>query len=169
MSNRRPTFPKPIGSLLVDQGTINAAQCDAILQRQRATRRPFGEIAEEMFGISARAVESAWAKQYAQIAEWVDPTADRPDPAVLGLVSRRQAWQFRVLPMAQKGGTLTVCTTPGDLVRALNFSVRHFAATPYLVLAKAQHLGEALARLYPMHGMTADSLARPVTGPSETR
>jgi hypothetical protein len=152
----------PIGHLLVEQGVITREQCEAVLDRQRSSGRPFGDLAEELFGVSARAVEKAWSDQFAQLAEWVDPTIEPPDPAVLGTINRRQAWQFRVLPLSQEGDTLTVCTTQDSLVRAVNFASRHYACTCYFVLAKPLNLGEALMRHYPMDGMTREMIAGPL-------
>ncbi len=149
----------PIGTLLLNRGVITAQQLEQILERQRTTHRPFGEIAEEMVGVRAKDVERAWAEQYAQTTRWVDPTLEPVDPAVHDLVSRRQAWQFRVLPMGYDGSELMICTTQEGLVRAMNFAARQIPVTCYFVLTKLDQLAEALMRRYPMEGMTAESLA----------
>jgi hypothetical protein len=149
---------QPIGELLVAQGVITSAECRRVLEHQRVTGRPFGEIAEEMLGISGRSVEAAWAEQYAQTTKWIDPTMEYVDPAVRELITRRQAWQFGILPMGYEGVELTVCTTQVCLVRAMNFAVRSVPATCYYVLTEPDQLFEALMRHYPMDGMTPSVL-----------
>ncbi len=149
----------PIGTLMLKRGVITAAQLEQILDRQKSTHRPFGEIAEELVGVKAKDVERAWAEQYAQTTRWVDPTLEPLDPAVHDLVSRRQAWQFRVLPIGYDGSELMVCTTQEGLVRAMNFAARQLPVTCYFVLAKLDQLAEALMRNYPMEGMSAETLA----------
>jgi len=149
----------PIGHLLVEQGVLTDDQCDRIMGEQESSGRPFGALAEELFGVSADAVERAWADQYALMAEKVDPSVARLDPAAIAMVDRRQAWQFRVLPMSFRAGQLTVCTTREHLVRALNFTTKHVAATCYFVLAKPEDLGAALMRHYPMEGMSREMVA----------
>ena len=148
----------PIGQLMLNRGVITTQQLEQILERQKATHRPFGEIAEEMVGVRAKDVERAWAEQYAQTTRWIDPTLEPIDPAVHDLVSRRQAWQFRVLPMGYDGSELMICTTQEGLVRAMNFAARQIPVTCYFVLAKLDQLAEALMRRYPMEGMSAESL-----------
>lgn len=153
-----PQSHNRIGRLLVEQQVITEDQCRAILDEQGRTHRPFGEIAEELFEINARAVENAWAEQYARLARWVDPTIEHIDPAVLALVSRRQAWQFGVLPIGYDRGELLICTTRDRLIRALNFTTRHIAERSYLALATPDAMGQALMRCYPMDGMSREML-----------
>jgi hypothetical protein len=149
----------PIGTLMVNRGVITPAQLEQILVRQKATHRPFGEIAEELCGVKGKDVERAWAEQYAQTTRWVDPMLEPCDPAVHDLISRRQAWQFRVLPMGYDGSELMICTTQEGLVRAMNFAARQIPVTCYFVLSKLDQLAEALMRRYPMEGMSAETLA----------
>lgn len=143
----------PIGALLIEQGALTAEQCRAVLDRQQATHRPFGEIAEELFDVDAREVEKAWANQYASLTKWIDPLTAPIDPMVRDLVNRRQAWQFRLLPIGYDASELMVCTTLESLVRAMNFAVRQLPMTCYFVLATPENLAGALMRVYPMDGM----------------
>ncbi len=149
----------PIGQLMVNKGVITAQQLEQILDRQKSTHRPFGEIAEELCGVRGKDVERAWAEQYAQTTRWVNPSVEQVDPAVHDIVSRRQAWQFRVLPLGYDGSELMICTTQEGLVRAMNFAARQIPVTCYFVLAKLDSLAEALMRQYPMEGMSVESLA----------
>ncbi len=149
----------PIGDYLVRMGVITEKQRVCILEEQRLTGRPFGEIAETVFGVRTRDVEKAWAQQYAGLSDHINPVAERVDPIVLPLVSRRQAWQFRILPLRYEAGALLVCTTQEHLVRAVNFATRNIPATCLFVLADPEPLGEALMRHYPIDGMSPEMVA----------
>jgi hypothetical protein len=166
-----PITATPIGQILVQMGFITEKQRQYILDRQRECGRPFGELAEEIFGVSARDVETAWAEQYSTMTRHVDPTLEHVDPAVLPLVHRRQAWQFRVLPLRYEGGELLLCTTREHLVRALNFTTAHLNVPAFLVLADPESLGEALMRHYPMDGMSRETVrgSAPESAPGRGR
>ncbi len=156
MSNRLQ-----LGTLLVGSGVLTQAQADQVLSKQTESHRPFGEIAEQMFGISARSVEQAWAEQYSQTTRWVDPTTEVMDPTVRELINRRQAWQFRLLPMGYDGAELMVCTTKDGLVRAMNFAGRQLPLMCFFVLAEPTKLAAALQLQYPMDGMGVHTLTSP--------
>ena len=49
-----------LGDLLVRNGALTPAQRDSVLDYQKLTGRPFGELAERLFGVGQRAVEDAW-------------------------------------------------------------------------------------------------------------
>jgi len=74
------------------------------------------------------------------------------------LISRRQAWQFRVLPLRFDGRELMLVTTRTHLCRALRFATAVMCVPVYLVLATPAALGEALCRHYPLPGMTPQSV-----------
>ncbi len=54
----------PIGQLLIEQGVLSAEQVGHILAVQKASHRPFGDLAERLYGIDPQAVEDAWVAQY---------------------------------------------------------------------------------------------------------
>ena len=87
-----------IGELLVEQGVLTEAQVRHILQVQKVSNRPFGDLAERLFGIDPKAVEDAWVEQYLRMAVTVDLDDQEIDTDCLRLLNRRQAWQFRLLP-----------------------------------------------------------------------
>lgn len=148
----------PIGQLMVERGVITREQCERVLEKQRTTHRPFGEICEELLDVRAKDVERAWSEQYAATTRWVDPTSEALDAGVRELINRRQAWQFRILPMGYDGNELMLCTTQDGLVRAMNFATRQIPVNCYFVLAPLDKLGEALMRHYPMEGMSSEAL-----------
>lgn len=145
-----------LGQVLIDKGVLSQQQVEAIVSKQQHTRRPFGALAEEMFDIPPEVVEAAWASQYAEIAEHIDPAKEPVDKAILGLVDRRQAWQFRMAPLRRDGGEIRVVTTHEHLLRAMRFALRHFGEACYFVLTTPQQLADALSEHYPLPGMGVD-------------
>jgi len=143
---------------MVEMGLLNESQVEQILEAQRDDRRPFGDLAERLFGVAPESVDRAWAEQYAQITVQIDPRSEVFDSDALALVSCRQAWQFRILPIRRDGHEIMIATTRDHLPRALRFAMRRFSEPVYFVIAEAQHLGAALAERFPMHGLTADDI-----------
>lgn len=141
-----------IGELLVRRGLLTSEQCEEILAVQKRTHRPFGVLAEELFDIPPRALQECWAEQYEQVASRADPRYERIDRDVADLISRRQAWQFRMLPMRYEGDELVLCTTRAHLPRALSFAYRHIGPCCRFVLSDPEPLGEALQKHYPFRG-----------------
>ncbi|MBX3363348.1 MAG: hypothetical protein KF866_01175 [Phycisphaeraceae bacterium] len=149
-----------LGDLLVQRGVLTGAQRDQIVEVQLTSGRPFGELAERLFGVSPSAIEGAWATQYAMLAPKIDPRLRVPSAKVLGLVERRQAWQFGVLPIEFEGHDLVVCTTEAHLARALRFCGWRIVHPCSFVITDLATLGEALDLHYPMAGMSADDLVQ---------
>ncbi len=143
-----------IGEIMVGLNLLRPEQVEAILDEQTRRHRPFGELAERMFGLTEQDVELAWSRQYAALAERVDPRKYARDERALALVERRQAWQFRILPLKRDGVEVMVATVEEHLTRAMRFALRSLPEPCYFVLAQAQHLGEALCERYPLAGMT---------------
>jgi hypothetical protein len=148
-----------LGDLLVQRGVLTREQRDAVLAEQILTARPFGVLAEQIYGVHRDDIEEAWAEQYAMINPTVDPRREEINHAVLQIVGRRQAWQFRMLPMRFDGHELVVCTTQDHLVKALRFAGYQIKQPVYFVLSDALALGEALMKNYPMDGMSPHMVA----------
>ncbi len=147
-----------LGELLIECGLMTPQQRDQVLWVQREHPRPFGVIAEELFGIRPIDVERAWAQQLIQLAERIDPATRVPDHACLGLIDRRQAWQFGVLPLSRSERELVLCTCPGMLVKAVRFAGWRLAGSCVFELAEPNRLALALQRHYPMAGLDASAL-----------
>ena len=147
-----------LGQLLVQAGVLTQSQVEQVLAEQTRTGEPFGLLCERMFSVNPSAVEDAWAVQYVGLTRRVDPRHEAIDTNALGLVTRRQAWQFRVMPLRFDGDELMMATTQQHLRRALRFANNVIAVPVYLVLTDPQQLGEALCRNYPLPGMTAASI-----------
>lgn len=141
-----------LGDLLVQLGALTREQCEAVVNEQRRSGRPIGVVAEKMFGVAADVIERAWAEQYAAIARRVDPMTERYDLDALGQINKRQAWQFKVIPIRFDGREIIVCTTTANLPRALRFTSRQIGHACTLVTCDEARLIDALERFYPLAG-----------------
>jgi len=147
-----------LGDLLVQRGAISEDQRDAILEHQRRHPRPFGLLAEQMFGVSPRVVENAWAEQFAVVADHIrlDETPSEAD--VLDIIDRRQAWQFGVVPLHFDGHDLVLATSRQHLARAMRFAGWRVEYACRFVICSPEDLSAALSVRYPMAGLDADFL-----------
>ena len=139
-----------IGQLLVEQGALTQAKVDHILKVQKMSHRPFGDLAERLYGINARAVEDAWVEQYVRITGVVDLDEQHVETECLRLLNRRQAWQFHLLPMNREEQDLHVATSAKDLVRAVNFSGKKIDEPVNFLIAERAQLREFLMKHYPV-------------------
>lgn len=149
-----------LGDVLVKRGVLTETQREQIVDEQKRSGRPFGVLAERLFGVTAGDIEDAWAEQYAALAGTVDPGAQRLDPYAHSLIERRQAWQFGVLPMRFEDDELVVCTTQENLARAMRFMGWRIGQPCRFEIASANALASILSSLYPMGGMDASALGR---------
>ena len=151
---------KPMGQILVDRGILSETQRDQVLRAQRGTNRPFGELAEKMFEVSQKEIETVWAEQYGEIAEWVNPAKLDIPEHVLCVLSGRQAAQFAMIPIRYVGRSLVLCTTKDQLPRALRFASSTFGAECTLALCEEEHLTAGLRRHYDVDAAAWDALMR---------
>ena len=149
-----------LGELLVEQGVLSPEQVEAILREQRSCPRPFGELAETLYGIDPRAIEDAWVEQYVRVSGVVDLEDIEIDADALRQINRRQAWQFHMLPTGRDELTLNVATDADHLVKAVNFATRTLPDPVYFMIAERRQLREFLMRHYPVPGFMADYAAR---------
>ena len=139
-----------IGQLLIEQGVLSATQVEHILRVQKVSHRPFGDLAERLFGISPQAVEDAWVQQYVRMVGTVDLRDQKFDEQCLRLLNRRQAWQFHVLPMNRSEDQLNLATDAESLVRAVNFSAKKLDEPVFFQIAERAQLREFLMKHYPV-------------------
>lgn len=137
-----------IGDVLVMRGALTEEQRRAVLERQEESARPFGDLAERLFGVAPAEVEDAWAEQYAQRVGVVDPAALAPTARALALVSMEEALAERVLCVRIEGGHLVACTTRAHLVRAVEFALVRLSRPVELMLAPEDDLIAAIRRWY---------------------
>lgn len=139
-----------IGQLLVEQGALSDVQVQHILKVQKQCGRPFGDLAERLYGINPKAIEDAWVEQYVRTAGVIDLDQIQIEKDCLRLLNRRQAWQFHMLPANRNEGELNVATSPQNLVRAVNFATRSIDEPVYFMLAERKQLREFLMKHYPV-------------------
>ncbi|MCH2152418.1 MAG: hypothetical protein MK089_03665 [Phycisphaerales bacterium] len=142
-----------LGSILVQRGLLNEDQVKRVLCAQNRTGEPFGLLCERLFGLSPATIESAWAQQYAGLVDTLERSDLCPSMEALAMVTRRQAWQFRVMPVSWDDGELTLATTPNDLCRALRFATNVIGRPVYFVMTTSRTLDTALREYYPLPGI----------------
>lgn len=147
-----------IGQILIDQGVLSESQVAKVLEHQRKQAKPFGLLCEQLFNVPSEDIENAWAAQYARITRTVDPSIECFDAQAKDLITRRQAWQFCVLPIRFDDSELMIATTQMHLRKALRFASNTLPMPVYFVMAHPRALGEALCRHYALPGMTPASI-----------
>ena len=145
-----------LGELMVRQGLLTEAQVEQVLAAQARRTEPFGSICERLFGIAPEVVEGAWVEQYEVLTAGMEPDFGAQDHSVLGVVTRRQAWQFRIVPVSWDDGCLVLVTTRDHLARALRFATRSIPFPVYFLLVETAVFAEALNANYAMPGMDAN-------------
>ena len=145
-----------LGELMVRQGLLTEDQVEQVLAAQARRTEPFGAICERLFGIAPEVVEGAWVEQYEVLTADLEPDFGAQDPSVLGVVTRRQAWQFRIIPVSWDEGCLVLVTTRDHLARALRFATRSIPFPVYFLLVETGVFAEALNANYAMPGMDAN-------------
>jgi hypothetical protein len=138
-----------IGQLLIEQGVLTATQVEHILKVQKMSHRPFGDLAERLYGISPKAVEDAWVEQYIRTTGVVDLNDVEIDTECLRMLNRRQAWQFHLLPLNRQP-ELQMATSTDGLVRSVNFATRSVEEPVHFLIAERQQLREFLMKHYPV-------------------
>ena len=137
-----------IGQLLVEQGVLSDAQVQHILKVQKISHRPFGDLAERLYGIDPKAVEDAWVAQYLRMVGVVDLDEQQIQVECLRLLSRRQAWQFHLLPLHRQEEGLHMATSAENLVRSVNFTTRKIDEPVQFWIAENDQLREFLMKHY---------------------
>lgn len=140
-----------IGQLLMEQGVLTEHQVQHILKVQKTSHRPFGDLAERLYGINPKAIEDAWVEQYLRIAGVVDLKDQKVETEALRVLNRRQAWQFHTLPLHRDEQLdMNMATSKENLVRAVNFTVRKIDEPVNFLIAERKQLREFLMKHYPV-------------------
>ncbi|MCH2145599.1 MAG: hypothetical protein MK082_10730 [Phycisphaerales bacterium] len=143
-----------IGEMLVSAGLLTVEQTEFILRRQQSHPEPFGLLAQRMYGLDPQRIENIWTETTIRLGEIVRPTDSEIDLNVLDLVTRRQAWQFRFLPMRMESdGSLLAATTEQHLSRAVRFATRVLDRPCRFVLTDAHYLAGRLDDYYALPGL----------------
>src|SRR6185437_10374335 len=97
-----------IGEILVQQKILTDDQVKHLLKIQKSVGRPFGDLAERLFGIDPQIVQDAWVEQYSQMVGHVDARLLPVEDTCVRTVNRRQAWQFHLVPLNRNDDQLKV-------------------------------------------------------------
>ena len=139
-----------IGELLVKSGRLSAEQAEEVHRAQRHRWLPFGVLAEEMHGVRVPGVEEAWVEQYHRETGTLELRGVEPTEGALRLLHRRQAHQFRMVPVRfEPGGELLVVACRSRLARAVTFAAHRIPGPAHFRVAARGPLDELLARHYP--------------------
>lgn len=152
-----------LGELLVEQGALTLDQRDEVLRLQQGAHRPFGVIAEERFGVSPSDIEEAWATQYAMIAMRIDPLSVQVEKLTLDIITKRQAWQFGLIPIREHQGEIEFVTSMECMARALRFVGWRMPVLCTFGICDLHTLKLGLSLHYPFEGLdaqTADKFLR---------
>jgi len=155
-----------IGDILKQHGELTAPQVAAVLDTQKETGRPFGDIAGQMFGVNREAVERAWVQQYLGYNTRIDLSTQSIDPEVLPLISRREARQFQMIPLKQEDGLLYLATSKGRLPRAAAFAWGRFKGPVYFLVAPQSQIEACLETHYPWSSGVSGQSATPDRSPN---
>ena len=94
--------------------------------------------------------------QYTSVAPRVKLAQINIDKRFLGLVNKRQAWQFGLLPMGVEEGCVMIATTKKMLSRAHRFASRQIDLPFILVIAETEDFEAALGNTYQGKAMRID-------------
>jgi len=152
--------PIRIGEILIEQGVMNAQQVFEVVAAQKKLKLPFGVLAERMFEVTVESIEQAWIEQYHRFTGTIDLTEQRFDDEALRLLSRRQAWQFEMLPIGfEPSGELLMAASRKRLARAVTFATNRIARVVFFRVAESAQLRLFLQKHYPMPEVTDELLA----------
>lgn len=143
-----------IGELLVEQGVMTSQQVVKVLEAQRRLHQPFGVIAESMFEVTLQSIEQAWTEQYVRRTGRLDLRDVRVEGIALNMVTRRQAWQFQMLPLHfDEEGDLLIAAGRSRLPRAVTFAAHRLPCTAYFRVASDRQMERFLQRYFPLAGL----------------
>ena len=143
--------PIRIGQILVENGVLTEQQVFEVVQEQKKRHLPFGVLAEQMFDVTVQSIEQAWIDQYHRFTGTIDLSTQTFDADALKLISRRQAWQFEILPIGfQPTGELLIAASRTRLARAVTFATNRIDRAVYFRVAESDQLRTFLKEHYPM-------------------
>jgi type IV pilus assembly protein PilB len=140
-----------LGSILVDQGLVDADALTTALEAHRQTGVLLGEALVRAGVLDEYQLSQALAHQYG--VEWVDLSQRSPDPAVSHRLSEEKARDLNAMPLREHDGFLEVIVgnlRPGiqaDLQTAVGGPVRVLAVPPSVARQAVDRAYRALAEV----------------------
>ena len=154
-----------LGDLLVQYGVLTSDQCDLVFKEQQTNPRPFGLLAEELFGVDPTVIEHAWAAQFAMISPRVDPCTIEPKDELRSVITGRQAWQFGFIPIERHADGIVCVTSIECLARALRFVGWRVQEPCSFVICDQSALEAGLSMHYPIEGVDSEMMNRFLSRP----
>ena len=145
-----------IGTFLIERGTLTGKQVAQVLARQREEHRPFGQVAEDMFGVSVSDLAEALAEQLVSKCPWINLIEEQLDEQCLNMIEARDAWESLVLPMRYEGDELLCATTMETLPNAIELIQRAVAEPFRLAIVDIRLLEQFIAERYHFEGIEVD-------------
>ncbi|MBL4808689.1 MAG: hypothetical protein JKY43_01355 [Phycisphaerales bacterium] len=149
-----------LGDLLVQYGVLTPDQCELVVKEQQTNPRPFGMLAEELFGVDPGVIEHAWAAQFAMISPRLDPCTIELDEELQSVITNRQAWQFGFIPVERLHDGIVCVTSVECLARALRFVGWRLDEPCSFVICEHHLLEVGLSMHYPMEGADSGMMDR---------
>ena len=140
---------KYIGSLLVERGVLNTEQVSVILDRQQRTGQPFGETAVLLYHIRMADIWRAIARQQIDALPRVNLHQEPHEECALKVITARQAWITRVLPLRFEGETLICATTEKHLPDAMAWLHERLDTPVHFVLSEELPLKQCIMERFP--------------------
>lgn len=154
-----------LGDLLVQYGVLSSEQRDSVVAEQQSNPRPFGLLAEELFGVDPTVIEHAWAEQFAMISPRLDPCTIEFDTELHSVITSRQAWQFGFIPVERLVDGIVCVTSIECLARALRFVGWRVDEPCSFVICDHHALEVGLSMIYPMDGVDSEMMNRFLSRP----
>jgi type IV pilus assembly protein PilB len=140
-----------LGTILVDQGLVDADDLTSALEAHRKSGSRLGEALLRAGVLDERQLSQALAEQYG--VEWVDLSQLTPDPTVSIRLNEEKARDLNALPLREVGGLLEVMVgnlRPGiqaDLEKAIGAPVKVLAVPPSVARQSIDRAYRALAEV----------------------
>lgn len=112
-----------MGELLVKAGAMTNKQVHEVLQRQKETNKPFGMIAQKMFGIPAKSVWQAYARQMAVAIEETVLILEPRNIEAMTYIPLKDSYRYHMLPLRYEPqtGVLVCATSKAKFAEALQY------------------------------------------------
>ena len=153
--------PIRIGQILIQNDVLSEQQVFEVLHAQKQQRLPFGVLAEKLFDVTLQSIEAAWIEQYHRFTGTLNLGDRQIDSEALKLISRRQAWQFEMMPIGfEPTGELLMAASRARLARAVTFATNRIHHAVYFRVAESQQLRTFLRKHYPMPEVSQQIIER---------
>jgi hypothetical protein len=147
-SLRPPTTPKKIGEILLEQRFVDKDQIDeALIVQETQRRKRMGEILVEMGFATHKTIAVALAMQWG--IPFVDLSTQSPNPRLVGHVPAWFARRWRLMPISEQQGVLTVAVTDPIEHKGVEELRKNTGLTIVMVLATPQDITRAIMAYYP--------------------